>query len=100
VDTSTKVGSKLLRVKPKSQPVAAELPRERAPLEQMMRVPVNWTTSVIWLGTGRISQHFRAGSRTAATVSDNLLHQVQQLGNLSSRMQELYEQSLLELANK
>jgi len=31
---------------------------------------------------------------------DNLLHQVQQLGNLSSRMQELYEQSLLKPANK
>jgi len=31
---------------------------------------------------------------------DNLLHQVQQLGNLSSRMQELYEQSLLKPHNK
>jgi len=27
---------------------------------------------------------------------DNLLHQMQHLGNVSSRMQELYEQSLLE----
>jgi hypothetical protein len=35
VDTSTKVAEQAAaRVKPKSQPVAAELPRERAPLEQ------------------------------------------------------------------
>ncbi len=99
VDTSTKVAEQAAaRVKPKSQPVAAELPRERAPLEQMMRVPVKQLDNVSNL-VGELVVYrntLEQDQERLRQFLDNLLHQVQQLGNVSSRMQELYEQSLLE----
>jgi chemosensory pili system protein ChpA (sensor histidine kinase/response regulator) len=86
------------RMKPNSQPAAADLPRARAPLEQMMRVPIKQLDNVSNLVGEMVVYRntLEQDQERLRQFLDNLLHQMQHLGNVSSRMQELYEQSLLE----
>ena len=76
---------------------AAAVSRQGA-FEQMMRVPVKQLDNVSNL-VGELVVYRNSLEQDQERLRqflDNLLHQVQQLGNVGSRMQELYEQSLLE----
>jgi len=100
VDTSTKVAEQAAARETEVPTSCRQLPR-RAPLEQMMRVPVKLDNVSNLVGELVVYRNtLEQDQERLRQFLDNLLHQVQQLGNLSSRMQELYEQSLLEIANK
>jgi chemosensory pili system protein ChpA (sensor histidine kinase/response regulator) len=83
-------------IKP-TQQAAAEPPRPKA-LEQMMRVPVKQLDNVSNM-VGELVVYrntLEQDQERLRQFLDNLLHQVHQLSNVGTRMQELYEQSLLE----
>jgi len=69
-----------------SQPATADLPRARAPLEQMMRVPIKQLDNVSNL-VGELVVYrntLEQDQERLRQFLDNLLHQMQHLGNVSS----------------
>ncbi|MGL5924670.1 hybrid sensor histidine kinase/response regulator [Chroococcidiopsis sp.] len=79
------------------QPATAPSPRRPA-FEQMMRVPVKQLDSIGNM-VGELVVYRNSLEQDQERLRqflDNLLHQVQQLGDVGTRMQELYERSLLE----
>ncbi len=85
---------------PGSSVAASQAPAvsRQGAFEKMMRVPVKQLDNVSNL-VGELVVYRNSLEQDQERLRqflDNLLHQVQQLGNVGSRMQELYEQSLLE----
>ncbi|MBD2306224.1 response regulator [Chroococcidiopsis sp. FACHB-1243] len=80
------------------QPAAASPSSRRPAFEQMMRVPVKQLDSIGNM-VGELVVYRNSLEQDQERLRqflDNLLHQVQQLGDVGTRMQELYERSLLE----
>jgi chemotaxis protein histidine kinase CheA/CheY-like chemotaxis protein len=80
------------------QPAAASPSPRRPAFEQMMRVPVKQLDSIGNM-VGELVVYRNSLEQDQERLRqflDNLLHQVQQLGDVGTRMQELYERSLLE----
>ena len=83
---------------PAPVPVAATPSPRRPAFEQMMRVPVKQLDSIGNM-VGELVVYRNSLEQDQERLRqflDNLLHQVQQLGDVGTRMQELYERSLLE----
>ncbi|OWY66664.1 hypothetical protein B7486_35355 [cyanobacterium TDX16] len=84
---------------PAASQSAAAFPNPRRPaFEQMMRVPVKQLDSIGNM-VGELVVYRNSLEQDQERLRqflDNLLHQVQQLGDVGTRMQELYERSLLE----
>lgn len=81
-----------------SQPAATPSSPRRSAFEQMMRVPVKQLDSIGNM-VGELVVYRNSLEQDQERLRqflDNLLHQVQQLGDVGTRMQELYERSLLE----
>ncbi|NHC33187.1 hybrid sensor histidine kinase/response regulator [Scytonema millei] len=81
-----------------TQPAAASPSPRRPAFEQMMRVPVKQLDSIGNM-VGELVVYRNSLEQDQERLRqflDNLLHQVQQLGDVGTRMQELYERSLLE----
>ena len=96
-DESTSISPSSAPVSSVAAPNASAVSRQGA-FEQMMRVPVKQLDNVSNL-VGELVVYRNSLEQDQERLRqflDNLLHQVQQLGNVGSRMQELYEQSLLE----
>ncbi len=93
-DTPKKPTS-LTSVKPQQQAAANS---RRPTFEQMMRVPVKHLDNISNM-VGELVVYRNSLEQDQERLRqflDNLLHQVQQLSDVGSRMQELYERSLLE----
>jgi chemosensory pili system protein ChpA (sensor histidine kinase/response regulator) len=84
-------------IKQSQAQTAATKPR-RVALEQMMKVPIKQLDNVSNLvGELVVNRNSLEQDQQRMRQSlDNLLHQVQQLNGLGSRMQDLYERSLME----
>jgi len=83
---------------PTPAPAAATPSPRRPAFEQMMRVPVKQLDSIGNM-VGELVVYRNSLEQDQERLRqflDNLLHQVQQLGDVGTRMQELYERSLLE----
>lgn len=81
-----------------TQPAATSPSPRRPAFEQMMRVPVKQLDSIGNM-VGELVVYRNSLEQDQERLRqflDNLLHQVQQLGDVGTRMQELYERSLLE----
>jgi len=97
LEKAGKTSSSSTKVKPKQPETAATKPR-RAALEQTMKVPIKQLDNVSNLvGELVVNRNSLEQDQQRMRQSlENLLHQVQQLNDLGSRMQELYERSLME----
>ena len=81
-----------------TQPAATSPSPRRPAFEQMMRVPVKQLDSIGNM-VGELVVYRNSLEQDQERLRqflDNLLHQVQQLGDVGTKMQELYERSLLE----
>jgi len=97
LEKAGKTSSSSTKVKPK-QPETAATKLRRAALEQTMKVPIKQLDNVSNLvGELVVNRNSLEQDQQRMRQSlENLLHQVQQLNGLGSRMQELYERSLME----